>query len=165
MNKLHITQDDHGYWMLSLEQENGTMTLLAHQFSSPDHLVENANEMVSEGHVDAVIIVNPPRTREHWPSPGATLAPTGCRRRERRVNNGRHLLVQRRRRRGRRQRRAQQRHCHADDPRPVDRVAVSGSCIVYGGDVYKEGKPAEFDEFLKQMDGDVTKMCEPPGQS
>lgn len=61
MKKLRNTQDDHGFWMLSLEQENDTMTLLAHQFASPDHLVENANEMIAEGHLDAVIIVDPPR--------------------------------------------------------------------------------------------------------
>jgi 3',5'-cyclic AMP phosphodiesterase CpdA len=35
--------------------------------------------------------------------------------------------------------------------------------IVYGGDVYKEGKPEEFDEFFKQMDSDVSLMCELPG--
>jgi hypothetical protein len=63
MNKLHITQDDHGYWMLSLEQGDGTMTLLAHQFPSPAHLIENANEMVAEGQIDAVILVDPPRAR------------------------------------------------------------------------------------------------------
>lgn len=39
----------------------------------------------------------------------------------------------------------------------------SSDLIVYGGDVYREGKPEEFVEFLKQMDGDVTRMCEPPG--
>jgi hypothetical protein len=61
MHKLHITQDSHGYWMLSLEKEDGTLSLLAHQFPTPDHLIENANEMVAEGRVEAVIIVDPPR--------------------------------------------------------------------------------------------------------
>lgn len=61
MKKLHITQDDRGYWMLSLESEDGAMTLLAHQFASPDHLIENANEMISEGHLDAMVLVDPPR--------------------------------------------------------------------------------------------------------
>lgn len=61
MDKLHITQDDHGYWMLSLEKEDGTMALLAHQFPTPDHLIENANEMVAEGHINAVVLVDPPR--------------------------------------------------------------------------------------------------------
>lgn len=69
MDKLHITQDDYGYWMLSLEKEDGTMALLAHQFPSPDHLIENANEMVEEGKVKAVVIVDPPRRQ---PAPPAT---------------------------------------------------------------------------------------------
>ena len=59
MNKLHITQDDFGYWMLSLEKEDGTMILLAHQFPTPDHLVENANEIA--GGLNAVVLVDPPR--------------------------------------------------------------------------------------------------------
>jgi hypothetical protein len=61
MDKLHITQDDFGYWMLSLEKEDGTLTLMAHQFVTPDHLIENANELVSEGKVHAVILIDPPR--------------------------------------------------------------------------------------------------------
>jgi hypothetical protein len=61
MDKLHITQDDYGYWMLSLEQEDGTMSLLAHQFAAPEHLIENANELVTEGKVNAVVLVDPPR--------------------------------------------------------------------------------------------------------
>lgn len=60
MDKLHITQDDHNYWMLSLEKENGEMVLLAHQFPTPDHLIENANEMIEEG-LPAVLVVDPPR--------------------------------------------------------------------------------------------------------
>lgn len=60
MNKLHITQDDHNFWMLSLEQEDGTMTLLAHQFPTPEHLIENANEMVAKG-LPAIVLVDQPR--------------------------------------------------------------------------------------------------------
>ena len=71
MKKLHITQDDRGYWMLSLEGDDGAMTLLAHQFASPDHLVENANEMISEGHLDAMVVVDPPRPRR---SPAGSAA-------------------------------------------------------------------------------------------
>lgn len=62
MDKLHITQDEHGYWMLSLEKEDGTLSLLAHQFVAPDHLIENANEMIAEGRVKAVVVIDPPRT-------------------------------------------------------------------------------------------------------
>lgn len=62
MNKLHITQDDFGYWMMSLEKDDGELTLLAYQFVTPEHLVENAQEMIAEGKVpDAQMIVDPPR--------------------------------------------------------------------------------------------------------
>lgn len=63
MDKLHITQDDYGYWMLSLEQEDGTLSLLAHQFAAPGHLIENANEMIAEGKVNAIVVIDPPRPR------------------------------------------------------------------------------------------------------
>ena len=61
MDKLHITQDDWGYWMLSLEKEDGPLSLLAHQFVTPDHLIENANEMVADGKLHAVVLIDPPR--------------------------------------------------------------------------------------------------------
>ena len=61
MDKLHITQDEHGYWMLSLEQEDGAMSLLAHHFATPQHLVENAHELVDTGRVRAAIVIDPPR--------------------------------------------------------------------------------------------------------
>jgi hypothetical protein len=63
MDKLHITQDDYGYWMLSLEREDGTLSLLAHQFAAPGHLIENANEMIAEDKVNAVVVIDPPRPR------------------------------------------------------------------------------------------------------
>jgi hypothetical protein len=62
MDKLHITQDDYGYWMLSLERDDGTLSLLAHQFAAPGHLIENANELIAEGKVNAVIVIDPPRS-------------------------------------------------------------------------------------------------------
>jgi hypothetical protein len=62
MDKLHITQDDYGYWMLSLEKEDGTLGLLAHQFSAPDKLIEIANELIREGKVNASIVIDPPRS-------------------------------------------------------------------------------------------------------
>ena len=72
MDKLHITQDDWGYWMLSLEKEDGTLNLLAHQFAAPDHLIENANQLVTEGKVNAVVLIDPPR-----PQPAHAKAPAG----------------------------------------------------------------------------------------
>jgi hypothetical protein len=69
MDILHITQDDYGYWMLSLEKEDGTLNLLAHQFATPDKVIEMANELVREHKVIATIMIDPPR-----PGPETTAA-------------------------------------------------------------------------------------------
>jgi hypothetical protein len=61
MDKLHITQDDDAFWMLSLERENGDLSLLAHRFATPDHLIENANELIASGKVKAIVVIDPPR--------------------------------------------------------------------------------------------------------
>lgn len=63
MPKLHVTQDDYGYWMLSLEQDDGSMTLLAHQFVAPEKLIEIANELIAEKKVSATIVIDPPGAR------------------------------------------------------------------------------------------------------
>jgi hypothetical protein len=69
MDKLHITQDDFGYWMLSLEKEDGTLALVAHQFETADKLIHVASEMIDEHKVIATLIVDPPR-----PAPRAAAA-------------------------------------------------------------------------------------------
>jgi hypothetical protein len=61
MDKLHISQDDYGYWMLSLEKEDGALSLLAYQSPAPDHLIETANDLIAEGKVNAVVVIDPPR--------------------------------------------------------------------------------------------------------
>jgi hypothetical protein len=71
VDKLHITQDDHGYWMLSLEKEDGAVGLLAHQFPGPEKLIEMANELVDEGKVTARVVIDPPRQGAARPSPSA----------------------------------------------------------------------------------------------
>lgn len=43
------------------------------------------------------------------------------------------------------------------------RTKGSPSLIINGGDVYPSGKTKEFTEFFKQMDNDVSLMCETPG--
>jgi hypothetical protein len=43
------------------------------------------------------------------------------------------------------------------------RTKGTPALIVNGGDVYPDGKTKEFIEFFKQMDGDVSDMCETPG--
>jgi len=62
MDKLHVTQDAYGYWMLSLEKEDGTLALVAHQFETAEKVIEIANEMVREQKVNAILIVDPPRS-------------------------------------------------------------------------------------------------------
>jgi hypothetical protein len=69
MAKLHITQDEHDFWMLSLEKDDGTLTLLAHQFATPDKVIEMARELVDEKKVRAAIVIDPPR-----PTGGAVAA-------------------------------------------------------------------------------------------
>ncbi len=62
MPRLHITQDDTGYWQLALEDDNGQLTLLSHQFPAADHLIDDARELVEDGDVpNAVILIGPPR--------------------------------------------------------------------------------------------------------
>jgi hypothetical protein len=63
MDKLHITQDDFGFWMLSLEKEDGTLALLAHQFSTPDKAIHIANELISEQKLTATVLIDPPRPK------------------------------------------------------------------------------------------------------
>jgi hypothetical protein len=55
--RLHISQDETGYWQLSLEDDDGKLSLLSHQFPSPDHLIEDARELVDEGKVPGGVIV------------------------------------------------------------------------------------------------------------
>jgi hypothetical protein len=78
MDKLHITQDDYGYWMLSLEQEDGTLSLVAHQFAAPDHLIDTANDLMAAGKVKAVLVIDPPRTEaaaQSFAAPGEYKKP------------------------------------------------------------------------------------------
>ena len=57
MPRLHISQDETGYWQLSVEDDDGKLSLLSHQFPSPDHLIEDARELVAEGKVPGGVIV------------------------------------------------------------------------------------------------------------
>ena len=61
MAALHISQDETGYWQLTLEKDDGTLTLLSHQFPTPNHLINDALELVDEGKVpNAAIVIGPP---------------------------------------------------------------------------------------------------------
>jgi hypothetical protein len=65
MAQLHISQDDTGFWQMTFEDDDGTLTLISHQFASPEHLIEDARELVEKGKVPgAAIIIGPPRPRD-----------------------------------------------------------------------------------------------------
>jgi hypothetical protein len=59
--KLHITQDDHRYWMLSHEGDDGMLTLIAHQFATPAKPLEMAQELIAEGRFYGEIVMDSPR--------------------------------------------------------------------------------------------------------
>ena len=62
MAKLHISQDDTGFWQLSFEADDGSLTLISHQFPAPDHLIEDARELVEKGKgPNAAIVIGAPR--------------------------------------------------------------------------------------------------------
>jgi hypothetical protein len=61
---LHIAQDDDGFWLLSVERRDGSMTVLQWQSVAADPLVESAYHLVRDGrHPRAVVLFDPPRER------------------------------------------------------------------------------------------------------
>jgi len=74
MARLHISQDETGFWQLSFEDDDGKLTLISHQFSTPDHLIDDARELVETGRVPgAAIIIGPPRSIATAAVPGDAL--------------------------------------------------------------------------------------------
>jgi hypothetical protein len=62
MARLHISQDDTGFWQMSFEDDDGALTLISHGFPAPDHLIEDARQLVEKGKVPgAAIVIGPPR--------------------------------------------------------------------------------------------------------
>ena len=61
MAKFHIAQDDHRYWMLTHEGDDGTLTLVAHQFATPAKPLEIAQELIAEGRFQGEIVMDSPR--------------------------------------------------------------------------------------------------------
>jgi hypothetical protein len=64
MLKLHITQDDFDRWMLSLENEDGQLGLLAYEIATWEKAVEHAKDWMKERGVRAMILIDPPRSRQ-----------------------------------------------------------------------------------------------------
>jgi len=42
MRKLHVNQDHHGFWFISLEEPDGSMTLVAHHYAAPSPAIQDA---------------------------------------------------------------------------------------------------------------------------
>jgi phospholipase C len=61
-SKLHVVQDDSGFWQLSLEHPDGTLQLLAWQSLSARHLEDEAHDLVRGGrYPNATVVIDPPR--------------------------------------------------------------------------------------------------------
>lgn len=61
MSRFHITPDETGFWQMSFEDDAGVLQLVSHQYNTPEHLIEDAHELVASGQFpDATVIVAPP---------------------------------------------------------------------------------------------------------
>ena len=138
MPKLHISQDDTGYWQLSLEDDDGKLSLLSHQFPSPDHLIEDARELVADGKVPGgVIIIGPPEPQD-------VAARDAQKPYKARAAEGIEVVAGI--------------FWFADGVGRVEATSTAlirwirsqaPDLVVYGGDVYNDGKPDEIRPFLR----------------
>jgi hypothetical protein len=72
VKRLHVTQDSNGFWLLSLENEDGSLKLLAHRFPSRDLLVHEANSLAEKGRLQgAEVIADPPEPAQSLAAPAA----------------------------------------------------------------------------------------------
>ena len=61
VKRLHVTQDSSGFWILSLENEDGSLKLLAHRFPDRDVLLHEANLLAATGYLKgAQVLADPP---------------------------------------------------------------------------------------------------------
>jgi len=77
---LHISQDDTKCWQLSFEDDAGNLTLISHSFPNPDHLLDDARDLVAKNKVPkgTVIVLAPPtsdRPRDDTDPPYCKPAP------------------------------------------------------------------------------------------
>ncbi len=84
--KIHVAQDDHGFWMVTLEHADGTLTLEAFQIVARRDAIEDADNLVLEKHYPpALVCIDPPRLDEPsrdpatWPTDYGKPAPRRCR--------------------------------------------------------------------------------------
>ena len=46
MQKVHVSQDEYGFWFISVEEPDGTMKLVAHHYVSQEPAVEDAQDLM-----------------------------------------------------------------------------------------------------------------------
>lgn len=62
MAKFHVVQDETGFYQLTFENDAGELTLVSHQFATPEQLIEDAQELVETGEFgEAVVVIGPSR--------------------------------------------------------------------------------------------------------
>jgi hypothetical protein len=70
VKRLHVTQDSNGYWLLSLEDDDGKLKLLAHLSASRDLLVQEAETLAAHGRYQgAEVLADPPQTAQSLAPP------------------------------------------------------------------------------------------------
>ena len=53
MRKLHVTQDEFGFWFLSLEEPDGGMKVVAHHYSADGPAIHDAMDFIAEEQKEA----------------------------------------------------------------------------------------------------------------
>jgi hypothetical protein len=75
VKRLHVTQDSNGFWLLSLENEDGSLKLLGHQFPSREILLNEANNLAAHGQLQgSEVLADPPRMEAEGLAPSAGSA-------------------------------------------------------------------------------------------
>jgi hypothetical protein len=61
VKRLHVTQDSNGYWLLSFEDDDGSLRLLAHLSASRELLLDEAKTFAAHGRFQgAEVLADPP---------------------------------------------------------------------------------------------------------
>ena len=48
MRKVHVTQDEFGFWFISMEEPDGTMKLIAHHYVASGPAIEDAQDLIRQ---------------------------------------------------------------------------------------------------------------------
>jgi hypothetical protein len=48
MRKVHVTQDEYGFWFISLEEPDGSMKVVAHHYVTARPAIDDAQELIHE---------------------------------------------------------------------------------------------------------------------